>query len=262
MKSVLIYTVHKAASMFLHKLTIDVAKEFKIPYYSINNNKYFDTIKQLSWNTFIEDKSKQGCFGPIRIGSTEKIFPEDLSQYSILLHLRDPRDVLTSLFFSHTFSHAKRKGGFNPDDNLRKEWEEKGIDRFVIENLPAYKERYETLISTLLDRPNVKLIRYEEMVLNYPEWLSGFLSAFSHIDVPQRKILGLIDSPNSFSQINHRLSDKYQNEFTIPQSEDIYRHKRQITPGDHQDKLKPETIEILNHEFDRILELLSYKQIK
>lgn len=89
MKSVLIYTVHKAASTFLHKISTDVANEFGICYYSINNDRYYDEIKQLSWKTFIEDKSKQGCFGPIRAGITEAIFPEALSEYSIVLHLRD-----------------------------------------------------------------------------------------------------------------------------------------------------------------------------
>ncbi|MCC0177749.1 sulfotransferase domain-containing protein [Waterburya agarophytonicola K14] len=245
--------------MFLHKLTIDVAKEFKIPYYSINNNRYFNKIKQQSWNNFIDSCEEQACFGPIRTGSTKTIFPEALGEYSIILHLRDPRDVLTSLFFSHTYSHAKRKGGFNPDDNLRNKWEEEGIDKFALDNLPTYLERYQLLTSTLLDRPNVRLIKYEDMVSNYPEWLKSFLAGFSHLDIPQKSILGLINSPNSIDNIQQKLADKYNHEFTIPQSEDVYRHKRKIEPGDHKDKLKPETIELLNRQFAPILKLLSYE---
>lgn len=239
MNSVLIYTVHKAGSMFLHKLTIDVAREFGICYYSINNDRYYDEIKQSSWSTFIEDKLKQGCFGPIRAGATEAIFLEALSEYSIILHLRDPRDVLTSLFFSHTYNHPRRKGGFNPDDVLRKQWEEMGIDNFVLHNLPSFKERYQLLTSTLLDNADIQLIRYEDMISNYPEWLDNFLSAFSHLDVPSQRIPGCISLPNSISEIRQRLLEKYKNEFTPPKSEDIYRHKRQIKPGDHKNKLKP-----------------------
>ena len=43
--------------------------------------------------------------------------------------------------------------------------------------------------------------------------------------------------------------------------EDIYAHKRQVTPGDYKNKLKKETIGILNHEFKNILESLGYPTI-
>jgi len=258
MKSVLIYTVHKAASMFLHKLAIDASEEFGIAYYSVNFDRYYDEIIKSSWKTFIEDESKQGCFGPIRAGETKAIFPKPLSEYSIVLHLRDPRDVLTSLFFSSTFSHKRLPGRFNPDDELRKKWEEAGIDNYVLEYAPSFKERYQDLITTLLDKDNVRFIKYEDMVSNYSEWLEGFLSAFSHLDVPRVRKKGLLRWPNSIHKIHRRLSRKYKNEFKAPESEDIYSHKRQIMPGDYKSKLKPGTIDVLNREFGDILKALSY----
>ena len=259
MKSVLIYTVHKAASMFLEKLALDVADEFGICHYSMSNEKYYDKIKQLSWKTFIEEKSRPGCFGPIRAKERETIFPEALFEYSIILHLRDPRDVLTSLFFSYIYSHPTKEGRFNPGDALRKKWEEWGIDNFVLVNLPYFKERYQLLTSTLLDNTDVKLIKYEDMISNYPKWLYDFLSAFSHLDVPSQQIPEHISLSNSIPTIHQKLFEKYKNEFTFPTSEDVYRHKRQIKPGDHKNKLKPATIEILNDVFSDVLELLSYK---
>ena len=44
MKNVLIYTVHKAASMFLHKLGMDLAKRLELDSYSINDKEYYDKI--------------------------------------------------------------------------------------------------------------------------------------------------------------------------------------------------------------------------
>jgi hypothetical protein len=41
-------------------------------------------------------------------------------------------------------------------------------------------------------------------------------------------------------------------------SEDIYKHKRQVTPGDHKRKLKPETIDILNQKTAEVLKLYDY----
>ena len=99
MKGLLIYTVHKAASMFLHRLTNDLSKHIGFDYYSINKTEYFDQIKSISWKKFIESKPKNSCFGPIRAGAAEPSIPEELESYSIVLHLRDPRDVLVSLFF-------------------------------------------------------------------------------------------------------------------------------------------------------------------
>ena len=259
MKSTLIYTVHKAASMFLHQLTTDVSSEFSISYYSINNDRYFDEIKQVSWKTFIEDRSRQGCFGPIRAGSTNAIFPENLSEYSIILHLRDPRDVLTSFFFYYTYSHLKREPGFNPDAAPQKPWKEMEIDRFVLDQLPSFKERYQLLISTLLGNKNVNFIKYEDMISNYPAWLDKFLSAFSHFDISSNQSLELASLPNSVAKIHQKLSEKYKDEFTVPIHENIYRHKRQVNPGDHKNKLHPDTIEILNSEFKNILDLLSYR---
>ena len=37
------------------------------------------------------------------------------------------------------------------------------------------------------------------------------------------------------------------------------RHKRKITPGDHKEKLTPETISILNEKFKGVLNKLNYE---
>ena len=263
MKNILIYTVHKAASMFLHQLTIDAAHEFGIDYYSINNSRYFDEIKQSSWKIFIENKlkenqSQQSCFGPIRSGITDAIFPEALSEYSVILHLRDPRDVLTSFFFYHTYSHLKRKKGFNPDTAPKKPWQDGEIDDFVLAQLPSFKARYHLLISILLGNDNVKFMKYEDMVSNYSAWLDRFLSAFSYLDVSSKQTPKPSAEANFTAKIHQKLFEKYKDEFVIPIEENIYRHKRVIKPGDHRNKLQPNTIEILDSEFSSILTSLSY----
>ena len=249
--------------MFLHQLTIDVANEFGIDYYSINSKRYFDEIKQSSWKIFIENRlkenqSKPSCFGPIRSGITDAIFPHPLSEYSIVLHLRDPRDVLTSFFFYSTYSHLKREKGFDPDTAPRKPWQDGEIDRFVLEQLPSFKARYQLLISTLLGNDNVKFVTYEDMVSNYSAWLDRFLSAFSQLDIASKHTLRPTVVPDFIAQIRQNLFEKYKDEFVVPTEENIYRHKRIIKPGDHRHKLQPNTIEILNSEFSGILKSLSY----
>ena len=116
MRSVLVYTVHKAASTFLHKLSIEICSELSLPYYSINDSKYHQIILDQSWESFIENLAEtSACFGPIRSrekkGEVQPLIPKNVGDYSIILHLRDPRDVLTSLYFSHVYSHSRKKGG-------------------------------------------------------------------------------------------------------------------------------------------------------
>ena len=253
MKKILIYTVHKAASTFLHRLARDVSGFVGIDHYSLNYRKdYGNAIRQSSWRQFIEDSTGGDCFGPIRSGVAEPIFPDNLSDCSVILHLRDPRDVLTSLFFSGTYGHIKNKDCFNPSDVKRKQWEIDGIDFFVSERIPRYKERFHNLTSTLLGRENVTFITYEEMLSDFSRWLDRFLGAFAHhMPVPHDDR----QCPKSYSEIHRMLQKRYRHEF-VPASENIYSHKRQITPGDHKRKLRPETIDRLNTEFEQILDLL------
>lgn len=253
MNRILIYTVHKAASMFLHKLAKDISGYLGIPHYSLNySDEYGNVIRQSSWKQFIEDTTGGGCFGPIRSGVAEPIFPDHLSDYSIILHLRDPRDVLTSLFFSGTYAHVKNKACFYPSESKRKQWEIDGIDLFVSERIPRYKERFHHLTSTLLGKENVVFITYEEMLSDFSHWLNRFLSAFARYhSVPNDG-----DScTKSSSEIHRILQKRYSREFLI-ESENIFSHKRQIAPGDHKRKLRPDTIECLNMEFKQILNLL------
>jgi hypothetical protein len=245
--------------MFLYQLTNDFSKIFGFDYYSINKDEYHDQIKSLSWKKFIEEKSNnKSCFGPIRAGGAEPTIPKDLESYSIVLHLRDPRDVLVSLFYSYTYSHPRRPERFNPSDKERFGWEEGGINAFVIEKAPEYKKRYQSLTSTLFEKKNVVFIRYEEMVSDYGTWLKKFLSAFSHFSVPPKRTLRPFKRRTSLADIQQKFLKKYKKKFTVS-SEDIYRHKRQIAPGDHKRKLKEDTIKRLTFEFKDILKLLNYE---
>lgn len=260
MKSILVYTVHKAASMFLHSISEDVAKEFGITHYSPNNRGEADIyaeIRRVSWKAFIENPSHEGCFGPIRAGAADPIIPDGLSAFAVVLHLRDPRDVLTSLYYSNVYNHPRKEGRFNPSDEKRKQWEDEGVDVFVLKQTPTFKQRYETLISGLLGKENVTLLKYEDMVTDYSTWLNRFLAAFSHLPLPPKRRLGLFSAPNSLSAVHEHLYQKYRQDF-VPPAEDVHKHIRQLMPGDHERKLAPETISQLDTEFGEILNLLNY----
>lgn len=260
MKKILIYTFHKSASVFLHKLTSDVTDMLNIDYHSINHENHFDLIKSKSWNYFIETNNRTLCFGPIRIGEAEPNIPENIESYSVILHLRDPRDVLTSLFFSQLYSHSRKNSGFNPSNDQINQWQKDGIDKYITDRVPLFKKRYEIVCNNLLNRKNTIFIKYRDMVYNYGQWLDEFLSAFYLSNSSKLSIF----NPQTFSlklqkrEIHKKLYEKYRAEFQV-ESENIYKHKRQITPGDYKRKLSPETIGFLNSEFRDILKQLKFE---
>lgn len=239
MANIVVFTVHKAASMVLHNLLMQVNAVARMNYYSPNLPEtpfYFPPPKR---NYDLESAAHlarlSGCTGPIRR-------PLDIpnpSQYRIILHLRDPRDVLTSLFFSHCYSHF----GWENRQQEREEWIKAGIDKFVLDKAHDYVERYDAYCNNLVGKPNVTFVTYEEMVHSFETWLRKFLAPFS--------------LPASESIIR-TLVAQYTHEFTVS-SEDMTRHKRKITPGDHREKLRPDTIRVLNRKFGRSLEKLGYQ---
>ena len=157
--------------------------------------------------------------------------------------LREPRDVLTSLYFSHAYSHAIPLLNQEELLNLRKKALSMTIDEYVIENMPKYLRIYQEYCQNLFGKPNVMFVTYEKMVTDFDTWLDSII-----------EFLKLKVSPELVSKI------KEEADFTVKE-ENIYAHKRQVLPGEHQRKLKPETIEILNYNFSEILDVLGYTKL-
>jgi hypothetical protein len=86
------------------------------------------------------------------------------------------------------------------------------------------------------------VISYEEMVLDFASWLRKFLAAFELADP---------DETYEFAMKRHAEAVK-------PAGEDIWSHKRRVIPGDHKEKLRPETISKLNLRFRQVLDALGY----
>ena len=229
--------------MFAYRLFTKLSRMKNMDFYSPNleHDSSFNTLNDsCKINT-----SNQLCICPIRFYSEfPKVLNADimlqLSNSTRMLQLRDPRDVLVSLFYSVAYSHLlKSKTGRGPTDKRRKDTLEKGINRFVIDNSAELKKRYEIYITELLPK-KVILLKYEDMVTNFKEWIIPIAQEFNLTIEEKNKII-----------------DQYTDEF-IPKKEDKYAHKRKMIPGDYKDKLKPETIEELNTTFKDVLQKLNY----
>ncbi len=197
-----------------------------------------------------------GCFGPLRF------FMQIPGQETdrILLHLRDPRDVLTSMFYSYCYSHP---GEIAPMNGYRREIAQLGIDEFVIRMATSAQppingdygtgghvwdlcgnvvNRYRRYIHELLGKANVQLITYEQMVLDSATWLAKVASAFA----PQRE-----------NQLIPQLRELCCVTKPVEQ-DDVWAHKRHVAPGNYKSQLQTVTIAKLNELFADTMEKLGY----
>jgi len=199
----------------------------------------------------------RGCIAPVRFF----VDVPHIGDYDVILHLRDPRDVLVSMFYSYCFIHS---GEIAPNTGYRSEAAREGIDRFVLakvteqstryrgdygtgghleDRIGNLRRRYEDYVEHLLDRPNVLLLKYEDMVTDYRSWLQRFVTPFPLGDKGR-----VVDDLAAQSDT-----------FFPKRSQDVMSHARHITPGDYRVKLKPSTIEQLDSIFSPVLARLGYE---
>lgn len=243
--SIIFYTTFKCASVYVTNILRKLVKDAGM--ISINLNGYAwetgESKEKLRIKTAFDPKIFKtlgyfyGCFREFH----EWQIP-NLDQFKIILMLRDPRDVLTSLYFSHAYSHAIPLLNQEELLALREKALSMTIDEYVMENIPKYVKIYQEYCQNLLGKPNVLFITYEKMVTDFDAWLDSII-----------EFLELQVSREIISQI------KKEADFTVKE-ENVYAHKRQVLPGEHQRKLKPETIEILNANFSEIIDLLGYQK--
>jgi hypothetical protein len=231
----IVFTVHKAASLGVYDVMRRVAKREGWPLHSANlkaaNLTEPETPGDPAFYAQIADKT--GLVGPVRM---PVMLPESGAEDDrYILHLRDPRDVLVSMFFSWSYSHP----GVN--DAYREQLRERGVNDFVLRESAALHVKYAFYVSGYLSLPQTTLLKYEDFVGNRPLWLRAFLDAAG------------LDSNQGYYKRMAR-----QNPAAKVRKEDVYAHIRKAEPGDYLGKLDMDTIATLNRQWRGILTALDY----
>lgn len=233
-KALFVHGLHKSATMFLFQFFDNLCRQIQVPLYSIHHS----TPDHL---TIPADTKTSFVLCPIRNFSIANHSFENLETVH-LFQTRDPRDILVSEYYSLGWRHSDKDWDASARDR-RKKIQSLSIDEYVIQepilgNYPLV-DRYQELLDAMNDT-QVHLAKYETMILDFDRWLGDVIP-----------LLGL----NRASE-RTLLSRQYQNEFRANAEPDA--HKRNVVPGDHREKLKPETIEILNDRFSTVLDALEY----
>lgn len=234
-KSIIFFSVHKSASTFIKKSIIKlIGNDNIVP---LDFSGFLDTpLKQEnvynSSSTMEKILIKKGHFyGAIR---NFYEFPE-MEDYKVLLVLRDPRDVLTSHYFSTMFNHPIGKEEIISERNKYKNYT---IDEFVLDKASDLQEKYQAY-APLIAMNNVLFLKYEDMISDFENWL---LKLCSFLNIENETVFKDLVSNTKF-----KVDKENPNSFI-----------RNVKAGDHLNKLKPETITRLNKIFEESLNVYGY----
>jgi hypothetical protein len=167
--------------------------------------------------------------------------PDYASGRTVVL-VRDPRDALTSYYFSMAYSHVPPGTAESP--NLLTAFQARRdrarsitIDDFVLSEAPGHARAMRRILA---NAPQPRLYRYEEIIFDKQAWATDMV-----------EYLALPASPLLVSKVVARND-------VIPPEDAPLEHIRHVTPGDHRDKLRPETIAALDARFARLRKKMGY----
>jgi ubiquinone/menaquinone biosynthesis C-methylase UbiE len=239
--SIYLFSLHKAGSTLLNKVMIDLGQAAGIGVMDIPGQLFVQGIHSsdypaLEGNFF---RPKGYIYSGFRTFPQMFDFPESMSANAGLL-IRDPRDILTSMYFSFTGTHQIAQS----DPSIRKQIEEsrrreneRGICRYVLRNAHLAQADYDSY-GRWIDQ--MKLWRYEDIIFAKTEWV--------------REIARHFRIPVTDTQIDE-IAERHD---IRPEVERPDSHIRKVAPGDSLEKLSPRIRGYLDRRFRTMLEKHGY----
>lgn len=244
-RSIFLLSLPKAGSTLFYRIMKPICDRANVPFYSLPNelNRMgmpLDEVVDGLQHVFVPCGYAYGGF---RGFDRHLTLPEYADDASVLL-VRDPRDMLTSLYFSEAKSHVPP--GTAAGDKLlqrfedrRKRAQELSIDEFVLQRSAGLAASYQSIFDALGTK-RYRLFRYEDVIFEKEKWVFEMLE-YLKLDVPLPLIKKVVE----------------RNDIR-PAAEDQEQHIRKVAPGDHAEKLAPATIATLERDLAPLMKKLGY----
>ena len=235
-QSILFFTLHKCASMYVSKLLKEILKSTNITFIDLSTYLNFVGQSIYALDESLKEKTSR-AFNPKGYFYTAIRDPRILEivknqeKFKILLLLRDPRNVLTSAYFSLGYTHKLPINELKREEFLdwRNVVSNQEVDDYLVKVKQYWLNNYTYYCQNLLGKPNVLFVKYEDMTNNFDNWLNTVVQ-FLEANVSQKKLDKVINKAR----------------------------KNKVESVDYKQKLKPETIDLLNLEFREVLNMLGY----
>ncbi len=240
-----VFAFPKAGSCFLNNMVYRIMQESGVPVIDIPvflfSNGISVNAAVFDYNSIFFEKGY--CYAGFRIipaglqGTMSK-----LPGRKILL-VRDPRDMLVSLFYSLKFSHRfpqERTVQFSFAMHSDIARTKRGIDDFCLSSVGIYTDIFNGY-ADLINDESVKIVRYEDIIFEKLTFANMLCEWFS-----------LAIGRDRLKQIVADLD-------IVPRNEMPTEHIRQVAPGDHRRKLQVSTIKFLNIAFRDFMRKFDYQ---
>ncbi len=232
------FSLHKAGSVLLDKVMAQLAKAGGVPAINFPSDAFRQGLTEgLFPRDAISPILMRDGYMFTGFRALQSFIPDEaLAGRRKLLLIRDPRDMLVSLYFSHRYSHYVPSKGPARDTLLtsRADVDAVDIDTFVLsERAEFIAKNYRAYMRTV--GPDWRVYRYEDVVFRKREWLAD-MAAYLDLPIGKRRL--------------NKIADKND---VRPEKEDVRAHVRQVTPGNYRRHLQAETISILDSRLGDIL---------
>lgn len=230
----------KGGSSLLSQVTRALAQTTGLAYFSLTERMFEAGVRPRdipeAANTLFRERGY--LYGGFRSFPPATEMPAWASARTVLL-VRDPRDMLVSFYFSHAYSHRQPGAGAGgllrqQLDRSREEAKSMSPDEFALRRHGEITGQFRAAWRKL-SAVEHRVYRYEDVIFAKRGWLQDMASYYA-LAVPPVTLDAIADRAD-----------------IIPESERAGQHIRRVTPGDHRDKLKPETVARLDEAFADIL---------
>ena len=236
--SAYVFAFTRGGSTLMNDMLATYCQQVKVPTFSLFNAAFDQGVPT---QDIKEDASV--CFkkhGYIYLGFRHfPSFEFDLRGAPAILLVRDPRDMLVSLYYSVLKSHVIPEGLVSFTKS-RKQAGELDINQFVIIRAKSFARQFKRY-QNKLSISDLTVYRYEDVIYEKEKWLKDMVTR-----------LGLPQTPELVQDIAKRFD-------IVPDVENENKHVRQVHPGNHTQKLNPQTICSLNDSLADFLRYFKYE---
>ncbi len=242
--SFFLFSLPKAGSTLLMHVMADVCKALSIPAVDLPTQIFSLGLQPGELSDDINCLWKNRGYAYVGFRSFLPSMQFDFSTTKNILLVRDPRDMLVSLYFSMKYSHVvpEMEDGEHPIHKQRAVLEKEDINDAVLKMAHAYRKYFIDYLKNL-PTTTTRVYRYEDVIFRKKEWLTDMLD-FLELKLPQAKITAI--------------ANKYD---IRPDKEDPKKHVRQVTPGNYKNHLSQSTIDALDKMFNPIMRLFHYDSV-
>ena len=245
--SVLVFSLHKAGTLLLAKMTADLCNRVGLTWVSIHGELFQLGIPQKDWPPSASEVflNKGYCYAGM------PTFPEQFEipifgKVQAILLVRDPRDMLVSLYYSMRYSHPEPQKALTEDMAIlpaRADALKMQIDEFVLKMKQMYKINLAGYLR-IIKSDTLRVFRYEDVIYEKVKLADSICDHFGwDID----------------SDVQREIVAKHD---IIPRREEESQHVRQVHPGNFTKKLKLKTIRELEELFADEMAYFDYKPYK